>query len=313
MKRSVVILGLALTLSAAIVGGCGAPSPIVTERPSPVPAESPVSTPVEMANPASVYCQEQGYTLEIRTDASGGQYGVCIFPDGSECDEWAFYRGECAPDSRTSRSIIQRRIDCNSMEPGIKGIVFIEAIQIDKRFDKEKADLLMLLEAKEAEYTARIEEYAEEIPLKLTQSLLQPETQAAITAAIKPAIEEIAPDLVDALVSKGATMFQSKSNATQSMAKAALNQGVDLEGLMAGIDPAMLQQGMQMLQQGQGGQVPPNIQGIIQAIMGQAIKGILPAQYRKLIPAGMNPFSLLSGMGGGGGSGGGNGGYSPGI
>ncbi len=48
-------------------------------------------------NPASAYCEEQGYTLEIRTDENGGQYGVCVFPDGSECDEWAFYRGECGP------------------------------------------------------------------------------------------------------------------------------------------------------------------------------------------------------------------------
>lgn len=51
----------------------------------------------ELPNPASVYCEEQGYRAEIRTDDEGGQYGVCIFPDGSECDEWAFYRGECEP------------------------------------------------------------------------------------------------------------------------------------------------------------------------------------------------------------------------
>jgi putative hemolysin len=51
----------------------------------------------DMPNPASVYCEEQGGTVEIRTDADGGQVGVCIFPDGSECDEWAFFRGECAP------------------------------------------------------------------------------------------------------------------------------------------------------------------------------------------------------------------------
>jgi putative hemolysin len=50
------------------------------------------------ANPASVYCQEQGYVLEMRTDADSGTYGVCIFPDGSECEEWAFYRGECGPE-----------------------------------------------------------------------------------------------------------------------------------------------------------------------------------------------------------------------
>jgi len=51
----------------------------------------------ELPNPASVYCEEQGGTLEIRTDADGNQYGVCLFADGSECDEWAFFRGECQP------------------------------------------------------------------------------------------------------------------------------------------------------------------------------------------------------------------------
>jgi len=58
------------------------------------------TTTTEMAglpNPASVYCEDQGGTVEIRTDAAGNQYGICVFDDGSECDEWAFYRGECAP------------------------------------------------------------------------------------------------------------------------------------------------------------------------------------------------------------------------
>jgi putative hemolysin len=51
-----------------------------------------------LPNPASVYCEEHGSSLEIRSAANGGQYGVCIFPDGSECEEWAFYRGECGPE-----------------------------------------------------------------------------------------------------------------------------------------------------------------------------------------------------------------------
>jgi len=33
-------------------------------------------------NPAAVYCSERGYKYEN---------GVCIFPDGSECDAWQFY------------------------------------------------------------------------------------------------------------------------------------------------------------------------------------------------------------------------------
>jgi putative hemolysin len=51
-----------------------------------------------MANPASVYCSEQGYKSEIRTDSSGGQAGYCVFDDTTECDEWAFFRGECGQD-----------------------------------------------------------------------------------------------------------------------------------------------------------------------------------------------------------------------
>ena len=47
------------------------------------------NTPVGpgLANPASVYCDDNGGTLEIRTGADGGEYGVCIFDDGSECEE----------------------------------------------------------------------------------------------------------------------------------------------------------------------------------------------------------------------------------
>jgi putative hemolysin len=50
-----------------------------------------------LANPASVYCEEQGGTVDIR-DEEGGQTGYCVFDNGSECEEWAYFRGECAPE-----------------------------------------------------------------------------------------------------------------------------------------------------------------------------------------------------------------------
>jgi hypothetical protein len=53
-----------------------------------------------MPNPASVYCEEQGGTVDIRTQEDGGQVGICVFDDGSECDEWAFFRGECEAGAR---------------------------------------------------------------------------------------------------------------------------------------------------------------------------------------------------------------------
>jgi uncharacterized protein len=48
-----------------------------------------------MPNPASLYCEQNGNSLEIRTAEDGSQSGVCVFPDGSTCDEWAYFRGEC--------------------------------------------------------------------------------------------------------------------------------------------------------------------------------------------------------------------------
>lgn len=65
----------------------------------------PVATDIPLANmpnPASVYCEQNGNQLEIRTAADGSQSGMCIFPDGSACDEWAYFRGECGSPAPTS-------------------------------------------------------------------------------------------------------------------------------------------------------------------------------------------------------------------
>lgn len=65
---------------------------------TPAPQDAAVSaTQVALPNPASVHCRAAGNNLEIRTASDGSQYGVCIFPDGSTCDEWAFFREECGP------------------------------------------------------------------------------------------------------------------------------------------------------------------------------------------------------------------------
>ncbi len=66
-----------------------------------VAACSSTNNEAGLANPASVHCEEQGGRLELRQDVDGGQYGVCIFDDGSECEEWAFFREECGPGEET--------------------------------------------------------------------------------------------------------------------------------------------------------------------------------------------------------------------
>lgn len=42
-------------------------------------------------NPASVNCIKQGNKLVLIQNT-----GICIFPDGTYCEEWAFFRGQCA-------------------------------------------------------------------------------------------------------------------------------------------------------------------------------------------------------------------------
>ena len=49
-------------------------------------------------NPAAAYCSKMGYQYEVRVDGAGNEYGVCVFPDGSEGDAWDFLRGECGQD-----------------------------------------------------------------------------------------------------------------------------------------------------------------------------------------------------------------------
>jgi putative hemolysin len=87
---------VAFWLVASLLSACVGISQVV-----PAPTDAPVGMP----NPASVFCDEQGGRLEIRTDASGGQFGACTFADGSECEEWAFYRGECQPGGQPAATI----------------------------------------------------------------------------------------------------------------------------------------------------------------------------------------------------------------
>lgn len=60
-----------------------------------------------IANPASTFCISRGYTHVIRTSPDGSQTGYCIFPNGGECEEWAFYRGTCSQSNETSQTTDQ--------------------------------------------------------------------------------------------------------------------------------------------------------------------------------------------------------------
>ena len=50
---------------------------------------------IGIPNPASFYCQEMGYELDLR-DTDGGTEGICVMPNGAECEEWEFLAGSCS-------------------------------------------------------------------------------------------------------------------------------------------------------------------------------------------------------------------------
>ncbi len=92
MYRTVVAVAVStLCLAAANVGA---------------PAQT-VPAP-QLANPASVNCTQKGGTLQIEHRPDGGQYGVCVFVDNYQCEEWALFRGECPAGGRRVTGYITR-------------------------------------------------------------------------------------------------------------------------------------------------------------------------------------------------------------
>ena len=87
---------LVLTLTACSPSPSAAPTtvPQSTQSPSPTSVASP-SPVANLANPASENCVTQGGTVSIQKNSDGSEYGLCIFPDGKQCEEWAMLRGEC--------------------------------------------------------------------------------------------------------------------------------------------------------------------------------------------------------------------------
>lgn len=82
----VIVVIAALAVGAIVLTVTRSPEPTVTPEASPA---------ANLPNPASVYCESHGGRSEIRTAADGSQSGACMFADNTECDEWAFFRGNC--------------------------------------------------------------------------------------------------------------------------------------------------------------------------------------------------------------------------
>jgi putative hemolysin len=91
MKKIFIFTIILIALTACTLPWVQTPEPAGTDIPQ-----------AGLPNPASVYCIQNGNKHEIQMASDGSQNGICIFPDGSTCDEWAYFRGECGPEAQKS-------------------------------------------------------------------------------------------------------------------------------------------------------------------------------------------------------------------
>ncbi len=80
MKTLPMALGI---LAALLVSGCSSQT------------SQSQGNSAAIANPASVKCEQNGGLVKLLYGPDGGQYGLCLFNDGSVCEEWALFNGSC--------------------------------------------------------------------------------------------------------------------------------------------------------------------------------------------------------------------------
>jgi len=96
-------------------------------------------------NPAALNCVAQGGVVVFQKDNNGNSFGVCQFPDGSECEEWALFRNDCA---RASAKVVpgspDRSFSAMGVGLGIAAValfMIIVIVQVSK-FRRSKAQIM---------------------------------------------------------------------------------------------------------------------------------------------------------------------------
>ena len=92
MKKTLLVAALFGLL--LIIAACAKYGEIKIVNQTETQTSAETANQTGLANPASVFCEEHGGRLKMITNDAGVQ-GICVLADGTECDEWQYYRGEC--------------------------------------------------------------------------------------------------------------------------------------------------------------------------------------------------------------------------
>ncbi len=87
MKKKTIMIGLLLVVGLILLSFYSSKDREINEE--------QIDISVGAADPAPRYARKMGCERRVDKTKEEGDYAYCIFPDGSECEEWAFYRGKC--------------------------------------------------------------------------------------------------------------------------------------------------------------------------------------------------------------------------
>lgn len=95
-----------------------------------------------MANPASVFCANQGGKLELKNEANG-QVGYCHLPDGQIIEEWALFRAnqsECVAEEAKKligqSNLTDTQIQQKTKAKLVRNVQPNQAVTMDFRSDR---------------------------------------------------------------------------------------------------------------------------------------------------------------------------------
>ena len=107
-----------------------------------------------MRNPSAAYCVDLGYEYDVRETVEG-EFGVCIFPDGSEAVGWKFFAGQekreynfCAINGYGTKTVSDERCvysgKCtlcvleDGIEKEVTSLMKLKVVVVDQKEDSQK-------------------------------------------------------------------------------------------------------------------------------------------------------------------------------
>lgn len=127
----VAVICIGCLLAFSLISGCtqtpttttpttttAVPTTSVQKTTAPATVTNTSSNTTQMANPASVYCGTVNGTVKIVKNPDGSEKGMCVFQNGTTCDEWDLFRGNCtlaAPKAPVANMSNPAAVNCGKL------------------------------------------------------------------------------------------------------------------------------------------------------------------------------------------------------